>query len=276
MLQVESGYSLSSQPAIDFQAAVLGGRWAEALSLLPDLGLPSNSQPAQQAATSSSSSIASGKTKARSSDGVHSGSRADRAKFLISEQKYLELLETGQQNRALVVLRKELTPVIRDKDVLRDLSGYMVCLDRDDLYERASWDGAAGTSRRRLLENLEGLWSPVDCKLTLAAFISPTVMVPSRRLATLFDQARRHQQLFCAYHEEREPTTLYLDHECDSGQFPTVNTHILADHSDEIWRIEWSPDGMKLASAGKDRKVVIWQLQVCFILLRELRSDGSC
>jgi hypothetical protein len=31
----------------------------------------------------------------------------------------------------------------------------MMCLDRDDLYERAGWDGAAGTSRRQLLEKLQ-------------------------------------------------------------------------------------------------------------------------
>jgi hypothetical protein len=87
-------------------------------------------------------------------------------------------------------------------------------------------------------------------------------MVPSRRLATLFDQARRHQQQSCLYHEDPDPASLYTDHECASGQFPSVTTHILADHTDEVWRIEWSPDGMMLASAGKDRAVVIWQLKV--------------
>jgi len=33
---------------------------------------------------------------------------------------------------------------------------YMVCLDREDLYRTAEWDGAAGSSRRRLLERLQG------------------------------------------------------------------------------------------------------------------------
>ena len=32
----------------------------------------------------------------------------------------------------------------------------MMSLDKEDLYERAVWDGAAGTSRRRLLEHLQG------------------------------------------------------------------------------------------------------------------------
>ena len=32
---------------------------------------------------------------------------------------------------------------------------YMMCMDKEDLYERAAWDGAEGTSRRRLLEILQ-------------------------------------------------------------------------------------------------------------------------
>jgi len=87
-------------------------------------------------------------------------------------------------------------------------------------------------------------------------------MLPPRRLATLLDQARRYQQQSCVYHDENEPSTLYADHECKNGQFPTITTHILADHTDEVWRLEWSPNGMMLASSGKDQKVVLWRLKV--------------
>lgn len=87
-------------------------------------------------------------------------------------------------------------------------------------------------------------------------------MVPSRRLATLLDQARRHQQQDCVFHDDGTASSLYLDHECSSGQFPTMTTHILADHTDEVWKLEWSPDGTMLASTGKDHTVVIWQLKV--------------
>lgn len=93
-------------------------------------------------------------------------------------------------------------------------------------------------------------------------------MIPPRRLATLLDQARRHQQQTCLYHDESGPSSLYVDHECSSGQFPSMTTHILADHSDEVWNIVWSPDGMMLASCGKDKVVVIWQLKVCHPLPR--------
>ena len=87
-------------------------------------------------------------------------------------------------------------------------------------------------------------------------------MVPQRRLATLLEQAREYQSLRCVYHEDSDAPSLYVDHECGPGQFPSITTHILADHTDEVWRIEWSPDGTMLASAGKDKQVVIWQFDV--------------
>jgi len=101
----------------------------------------------------------------------------------------------------------------------------------------------------------------------MPAFISPKMMVPSRRLATLLDQARRHQQQDCVFHDDGNASSLYLDHECSSGQFPAMTTHILADHTDEVWKLEWSPDGTMLASAGKDHQVVIWQLKVCLFII---------
>ncbi|WVQ79097.1 hypothetical protein IAT38_001191 [Cryptococcus sp. DSM 104549] len=244
VLEAESGYRLSTQAATDFQAAILGGRWSEALALLPELGIPA---PSTAPPASSSSSIASGKTRATVT-GKGTGSVADQTRFLIAQQKYLEYLEVGQQKKALGTLRGELARVAKDQDVLHTLSGFMMCLNKEDLYDRAMWDGAAGTSRRQLLEHLQ-------------TFISPQIMVPSRRLATLFDQARRQQQTTCMYHEDPEATSLYVDHRCETGEFPSVTTHVLVDHRDEVWRIEWSPDGNLLASAGKDRVVIIWELE---------------
>jgi WD40 repeat protein len=146
------------------------------------------------------------------------------------------------------------------------INRYMMCLNKEDLYERAVWDGAAGTSRRQLLEKLQGVSSVSSRDATpslISVFIPPKVMVPSRRLATLLDQARRLQRQDCVFHDDGNASSLYLDHECSSGQFPGMTTHILADHTDEVWKLEWSPDGTMLASAGKDHMVVIWQLKVC-------------
>jgi WD40 repeat protein len=87
-------------------------------------------------------------------------------------------------------------------------------------------------------------------------------MLPSRRLATLLDQARRYQQQSCIYHTDPGPSSLYTDHQCATGAFPSVTTHILADHGDEVHNLAWSPDGSMLATAGQDKMVVIWSLEV--------------
>ena len=119
LLEAESGYRLSSRPAADFQAAILGARWSEAVALLPELGIDTTSGVSE--ASSSRSSIASVKSKAIASG---KGTMAEQAKFLISQQKYLEYLEAGQQKKALATLRSELAPFTAsiDSEVLHTLS----------------------------------------------------------------------------------------------------------------------------------------------------------
>lgn len=133
---------------------------------------------------------------------------------------------------------------------------FMMCVDRDDLFERAQWDGAAGSSRQRLLEGLQGASNHDRADVE---HIPPSIMVPSRRISVLFDQARAYQRQSCLYHTESEPFSLYTNHECKAAAFPTHATHLLADHKDEVLALAWSPDGNLLASAGGDCLVVIWQ-----------------
>jgi hypothetical protein len=54
------------------------------------------------------------------------GSTIQATKFLISQQKYLELLEAGNVTRALYVLRNELAPMTGDLEGLRTLSRQVV------------------------------------------------------------------------------------------------------------------------------------------------------
>lgn len=42
-----------------------------------------------------------------------------------------------------------------------------------------------------------------------------------------------------------------------------MTTNVLAEHNDEVWNVEWSPDGRYLASGGADRTVIIWHIGVC-------------
>ena len=103
----------------------MGGRWAESIQLLEQLGIPTTPTIANEP-ESSSSSIASGKTKA-SFRGT--GSDAEKARFWIARQKYLEYLEAGLQKKALSVLRGELAHLTKDSDMLHTMSGYVLLSD---------------------------------------------------------------------------------------------------------------------------------------------------
>ncbi len=182
-------------------------------------------------------------------NGASKETAGKQALFLILQQKYLELLEANQTKRALAVLRTELAPLAAHTDKLHALSGYIMCLNKEELYSRAGWDGAAGKSRVLLLHELQ-------------SYLQTGMMIPARRLATLFDQSRRYQEMHCMYHTDDGETSLLTNHRCRRTAFPTVSTHILADHTDEVWAIEWSHDGEYIASGGKDSNVIIWKIGV--------------
>ncbi|KAG6837267.1 hypothetical protein H0H93_012272 [Arthromyces matolae] len=218
-LEAESGYVMEETEVADFRQWILEGSWAHAEDALMRLGVAED-------------------------DGFWD------AKFLISQQKYLELLEAKKTTLALHVLRHELAPLNVDADQLHTLSSYMMCSEPEDLRQRAGWDGAAGSSRRQLLTNLQ-------------RYIPSSVMIPERRLATLLKQAHLHQQQHCLYHNspsESSSYSLYTDHHCNKSAFPRITTTILEVHSDEVWNMEWSHDGMQLATASKDKTAIIWRL----------------
>ncbi|KAI0071759.1 WD40 repeat-like protein, partial [Panus rudis PR-1116 ss-1] len=218
-LEAESGYTMETHEVSDFRQCILEGAWSRAEIALERLGVAED-------------------------DGLW------RAKFLINEQKYLELLEANKIAAALNVLRQELAPLSMNTDQLHSLSSLLMCSDPDELRQKANWDGAAGTSRRQLLVNLQ-------------RYIPSSVMIPQRRFATLLDQARLYQQSRCLYHNSPSNArtfSLYTDHLCDNNVFPRVTTTILEGHSDEVWNLQWSHSGNYLATAGSDKTAIIWRV----------------
>ncbi|KAF8710474.1 WD40 repeat-like protein, partial [Rhizoctonia solani] len=198
-LERESGYQLESEDVVQLRHAVTHGLWDEAPAFLRRLGV--------------------------------AGEHERTARFLISQQKYLEQLEALQPTAALQTLRGEL-------------------VIGADVMERAHWDGALGTSRPKLLAELQRL-------------ISPSIMLPPRRLDTLLSHARSFQRSSCTHHagsQADKTFSLYVNHSCSRTQFPTLATHILAEHLDEVWRLEWSHDGRFLASASQDKTAIIWKI----------------
>lgn len=135
----ESGFKLENPTVAAFRAAVLDGSWAEAEDLL-------------------TGAIVAGQSDDGGSEGnglvLAPGSDRDVMRFGMRQQKFLELLETRDTTRALHVLRAELTPLHHDTVKLHFLSSLLMCLSKQDLMTKASWDGAGGQSRKKLLSEL--------------------------------------------------------------------------------------------------------------------------
>ncbi|KAF9354010.1 hypothetical protein BGX26_008228 [Mortierella sp. AD094] len=216
-LEIESGFQLESPSVTRFRESVLRGNWDELEQLTEKLDL----------------------------DAAHEVS----VKFLIREQKFLELLEGRQIKSALIVLRSELTPLNQNMERVHTLTSYMMSSSAEDLRQRAEWDGANGSSRQKLLSALQ-------------KYISPAVMVPENRLETMLKQAVELQIKNCIYHDSRNTTnSLYSDHVCDKIGVPSVTRQVLDGHNKEVWYISFSHDGRYLASASEDSKIIIWDLE---------------
>ncbi|KAF9426877.1 hypothetical protein BGZ94_005875 [Podila epigama] len=236
-LESEAGCELESQAVTQFRDSVLLGEWDKVEDLIEHLNI----------------------------DPIHG---IPTAKFLIREQKFLELLESRQIKSALVVLRSELTPLNRNMERVHTLTSFMMSSSAADLRQRAEWDGSEGASRRKLLAALQ-------------KFISPAVMVPENRLETLLKQAIELQTKNCVYHDSHGDASysLYSDHVCDSVGIPSVTCQILEGHTNEVWYIAFSHDGRYLASTSVDNRVIIWDMEtfeVVHTLLGHSDSVSCC
>src|SRR6266542_3697153 len=102
----------------------------------------------------------------------------------------------------------------------------MMCINAEDLRRRAEWDGAKGTSRQKLLVEIQSIFTflffskkysffLIFNKFKSLEYISPSIMVPEHRLETLLEQATTLQRISCLYHNTDQYISLYSDHECD-------------------------------------------------------------
>ncbi|KAJ5182460.1 hypothetical protein N7492_000076 [Penicillium capsulatum] len=245
-LTSESGYQLETSGVATFRSAVLGGRWFEAERIL----------------ILSFRHGGSNDRKASPEETLVLAEDADKNEmlFYLRQQKFLELLELRDFAAALVVLRQELTPLNFDVDRLHALSSLLMC-PPELLHEQAGWDGPVSSSRERLLADL-------------SKSISPSVMIPQHRLAILLDHVKQTQISNCLYHNTAASPSLYSDHMCDRSDFPLDVSIDLNQHSDEVWYCEFSHDGTKLVTAGKDRTVLIYDTRD-FGLLHKLADHGD-
>ncbi|KAG9234671.1 WD domain-containing protein [Amylocarpus encephaloides] len=235
-LSQESGYELENPLVAAFRNAVLQGEWAEAEELLFD-------------GTTSEGGVGVFRERLVLQDGVDKNVM----RFWLRQQKFMELLEQRDTGRALMVLRSELTPLYQDTSKLHFLSSLLMCQSTEDLKVKSEWDGAEGGSRRQLLSRL-------------SSCISPSIMIPEHRLATLLQQVKHNQISRCLYHNTVSPPSLYQDHTCDRNNFPVRTILELDKHAGEVWDVQFSHDGTKLASCGGDGTVLIYDVATWEIL----------
>ncbi|KAI9822531.1 MAG: hypothetical protein M1827_000250 [Pycnora praestabilis] len=231
----ESGYELESPSVAAFRNAVLQGEWAEAEALL--FGTFSST---------GGGGVIIGNGISEHGAGLVLAEGADKHEMLfwMREQKFLELLEGRDLGNALMVLRQELTPLHQDIGKLHALSSLIMCQSAADLKSQVDWDGAAGQSRHELLSRL-------------SQSISPSVMIPEHRLAVLLQQVKQDQISKCLYHNTAGSPSLYSDHSCDRSQFPLRAVLELTQHQEEVWYVEFSHNGTKLATTSLDTTVII-------------------
>ncbi|CAD5111476.1 DgyrCDS786 [Dimorphilus gyrociliatus] len=220
-LIVESGCSLEHPSAAKFRSHVMEGRWDLAETSLSDF-----------------------KDLVLHEDGLL------RMRFLVLEQKYLELLEDSRLLEALNVLRQQLTPLHYCTERVHTLTTYMMCSTAEELRETAKWEGKGSISRQRVMERLH-------------EFLPANVILPPRRLDTLISQAVELQQQRCPYHNSKTTDTddcLLVDHQCSQEHMPNVTIQLLTDHTDEVWFCRFSPDGNKLATGCKSGQLILWNV----------------
>lgn len=102
------------------------------------------------------------------------------------------------------------------------------------------------------------IWYHACSSLILSGCISPSVMLPENRLAVLLQQVKQNQIESCLYHTQASSPSLYSNHVCDRDDFPTEAVMGLSDLKGEVWQLQFSHDGTKLAGCGIKDNVIIW------------------
>ncbi|KAF7338070.1 WD-domain-containing protein [Mycena venus] len=189
-LEAESGYAMETPEVTDFRQYILEARWSKAEDALHRLG-------------------------------VHDREALWDARFLISQQKYLELLEAQKTTDALHVLRNELAPLDVDSEQLHSLSR---------IYD----DAQDGMVQRDIQDEYYST-------IYIVRYIPPSIMVPPKTILNIATPSK------CV------PAA--------ATGFPRVTTTILEVHTDQVWMLEWSRDGNFLASASSDKSVIIWGIR---------------
>lgn len=176
-----------------------------------------------------------------------SDSDARAARFVLYEQKFLELLEAGHTADALECLRNDLTRLSPDPKLLHKLPLLCMCTTPDEVREHAGWPGAGPQSRTSVLQKLQ-------------RYIPSSELLQENRLENLLCQAIENQKRVTMFPYTRQSRVSLLEDmvHC-KDRVPRKVLHRLEGHTDEVWFVQFSHTGKYLASASKDASVIIWR-----------------
>lgn len=169
------------------------------------------------------------------------------ARFVLYEQKFLELLEAGHTAEALECLRNDLTRLSPDPKLLHKLPLLCLCSTPQEVREHAGWPGAGADSRTAVLEKLQ-------------RFIPSNVLLQENRLENLLCQTIEQQKRLTMFpYTKQSRVSLLEDMVHCKDRVPRHILHRLEGHTDEVWFVQFSHGGEYLASASKDSTVIIWR-----------------
>ncbi|AFZ81121.1 WD-repeat domain-containing protein [Theileria equi strain WA] len=196
------------------------------------------------------------------------GNILEACKFLSSQQLFLEFLYNGDAENALKILRDHLAPEAFDSDSIERVHQCSTLLVLPSSYIVSEGLDLKFESSR------EALWNHIQF------LISPELTIPPNRLLTLIRQACELQELHCKSHletisGEQTVPSLLVDHRCKAWNLPSECISRLEKHTDEIWDISISPNGLYFATASKDESVILWSAKSPFNLIHHWKAHQS-
>ena len=232
------GVEMQSMVATKFHEAVLAGDTSTAVSLLPEL--------------------------TDDAENLHE------AKFLLLCGHFKTLLESGETQMALRCLREQIQPLEGSRrgrggqETLAHLAGLLLSSNHHPCPPKRPRADETPSKQIELLGSLQKL-------------VSPDVLLPPARLEHLVEQALCAQIERCQYHNTRAvKLSLMEDYSSGPDSLPTKVAQELSNHTDEVWVVQFSPDGQWLVSASKDGSAFLWDVRGPTVVLHEtLVAHGS-
>mmetsp|Transcript_7808 Transcript_7808/g.17830 ORF Transcript_7808/g.17830 Transcript_7808/m.17830 type:complete len:621 (-) Transcript_7808:1319-3181(-) len=183
-----------------------------------------------------------------------------KCRLVIKRQKFLEMLRNEKIAEAMTCLRTEITPLTEDSKMLHSLACLILCKDESTLQKQARWLGANQAGRQDVLKQIE-------------EELPPSAIIPPRRLDYLLQQALKYQMSQCLKYNRSEPwDNLLVDCHASDDLVPNETMYLLELHKDEVWHVQFSNNGKFLASASKDKTVIIWSVDEQFNVYKILKG----